>query len=59
MATSEDDVVLDPFLGSGTTAAVASKLGRKFVGTELNPDYIEIADTRLQHLGLKTKRVTR
>lgn len=59
IATSEDDVVLDPFLGSGTTAAVASKLGRKFVGTELNPDYIEIANTRLQHLGLKTKRVTR
>lgn len=47
IATSEDDVVLDPFLGSGTTAAVASKLGRKFVGTELNPDYIEIANSHV------------
>lgn len=34
-----DDVVLDPFMGSGTTAGVALKLGRRYLGCELNPEY--------------------
>ena len=42
----EGDIVLDPFLGSGTTALVAQKLGRKWIGIELNPDYIEIIKRR-------------
>lgn len=41
--TDKGDIVLDPFIGSGTTAKVSKKLGRKYVGIELNPDYIEIA----------------
>ena len=41
-------VVLDPFMGSGTTAVVARKLGRNWVGIELNPDYIKIAERRLR-----------
>lgn len=41
-------IVLDPFLGSGTTAVVAQKLGRGYVGIELNPEYIEIAENRLK-----------
>lgn len=47
-------VVLDPFMGGGgTTALVARKLGRQYVGFELNPEYIEIAQKRLQkELGL-------
>jgi len=40
-------VVLDPFMGSGTTALVARNLSRKFIGIELNPKYIEIAEKRL------------
>ena len=40
-------VVLDPFLGSGTTAMVAKKLGRSYIGIELNPEYIELARTRI------------
>ena len=40
-------VVLDPFLGSGTTALVAKRLGRHFVGIELNPKYVEIARRRI------------
>lgn len=43
-------LVLDPFMGAGTTAFVAKKLGREFLGFELNPDYIKIAETRLKTL---------
>ena len=43
----EGGVVLDPFLGSGTTAAVAKKLGRHYVGIELNPDYCVLAQERI------------
>ena len=39
--------VLDPFLGSGTTAVVAKKLGRSYIGIELNPEYIVMAKDRL------------
>tara|TARA_R110002110_G_scaffold3117_2_gene16095 strand:+ start:324 stop:1247 length:924 start_codon:yes stop_codon:yes gene_type:complete len=44
--SSEGDVVLDPFFGSGTTGWVAQRLGRKWIGIELNPEYIEIAKQR-------------
>ena len=40
-------VVADPFMGAGTTALVAARLGRKFIGCELNPAYIEIANRRI------------
>jgi len=40
-------IVLDPFLGSGTTAVVARKLGRKYIGIELNQKYITLAEKRL------------
>lgn len=39
--------VLDPFMGSGTTGAVAARLGRKSIGIELNPDYLDIAMRRI------------
>jgi DNA modification methylase len=39
--------VLDPFTGSGTTGAVAISLGRRFVGVELNPAYVELAHRRI------------
>ncbi|HEC90697.1 MAG TPA: site-specific DNA-methyltransferase, partial [Alphaproteobacteria bacterium] len=41
------DVVLDPFFGTGTTGAVAKKLGRRFIGIEREKDYAEIAEKRL------------
>jgi len=40
-------IVLDPFIGSGTTAIVARVLGRKFIGIELNPEYVAMAQKRL------------
>jgi hypothetical protein len=39
--------VLDPFAGSGTTGAVAKRLGRGFIGIELNPDYIGLCEERI------------
>jgi len=44
------DFVLDPFFGSGTVGLVCQKLGRRFVGIELNPDYADLAVERLQTL---------
>lgn len=41
------DLILDPFMGAGTVALVAKKLGRDYIGVELNPGYIEIANQRL------------
>lgn len=43
----ENGIVLDPFMGAGTTALVAKKLDRNYIGFELNPDYIKIAEKRL------------
>ena len=44
--SSEGDIVLDPFFGSGTTGWVAQRLGRKWIGIEINPDYVKIAEKR-------------
>jgi hypothetical protein len=43
-----DGVVLDPFMGSGTTGVAAVKLGRKFIGIEIDPKYFDIACKRIQ-----------
>ncbi len=43
-----NDIVLDPFLGSGTTSVVAKKLGRKYIGIEQNPQYCAWAEKRLE-----------
>ena len=45
----ENGTVLDPFMGAGTTAVVARKLNRNYIGYELNPEYIKIANNRLQN----------
>ena len=44
----EQGIVLDPFFGAGTTGLVALKQNKKFIGIELNPDYIKIAEARLK-----------
>lgn len=46
-------VVLDPFVGSGTTAVVAIQLGRKYVGIDLNPEYVTIAENRIKNVQIK------
>ncbi|MGQ9510251.1 MAG: DNA-methyltransferase [Thermodesulfobacteriota bacterium] len=47
---SESAVVLDPFVGSGTTAVAAKKLGRKYIGIDTNREYVEIALKRLENI---------
>lgn len=46
--SKEGDIILDPFMGSGTTAVVAKKLKRNFIGIEISPKYINIATQRLK-----------
>lgn len=48
--TNKGDVVLDPFMGSGTSAAVAKKLGRHYLGYETVPEYCDIANERLSKI---------
>jgi site-specific DNA-methyltransferase (adenine-specific) len=49
-SSKEGDVVFDPFLGSGTTSVVAKKLGRHYVGVEIDPDFCCLAEKRLEHV---------
>lgn len=46
--TFEGDLVLDPFAGSGTTCLAARQAGRHYIGYELNPDYVQLAQARLK-----------
>ncbi|HDY87740.1 MAG TPA: site-specific DNA-methyltransferase [bacterium] len=49
-------IVLDPFFGSGTVGLVAKKLNRDYIGIELNPEYIKMAEKRIRgKMGLFVK----
>ena len=47
-SSSPGDLVLDPFIGAGTAAVVAERLGRDWIGIESNPVYIEAAQNRIR-----------
>lgn len=53
-STKPGDYVLDPFFGSGTVGVVSQEHGRKYVGIELNPEYVAMASDRLRAKGLKS-----
>lgn len=48
--SKEGDIVYDPFMGSGTTALAAKMLGRHYIGSELNPEYAQMSEERLNIL---------
>lgn len=57
-----DGVVFDPFVGSGTTCVVAKKLGRNWIGCDISPEYIQLAEKRLRGysaLHFKEEKITR
>ena len=45
--TKEGDIIYDPFMGTGTTAVVAMKMKRNFIGSEIDKNYIEFANKRI------------
>jgi site-specific DNA-methyltransferase (adenine-specific) len=47
--------IYDPFMGSGTTAVACERLGRKWIGSEINPDYVKIAEKRIANERAQTK----
>ena len=50
MVTPKGGIVLDPFMGSGTTGIACRKLNYGFIGIELEPDYIKIAKARIDSI---------
>ncbi len=48
MSSDVGDIVLDPFVGTGTTAIAAKKLGRSFIGIDIDPKYVEITNKKLE-----------
>src|SRR5262249_42294892 len=48
--TQEGDLVLDPFVGSGTSALAAIVMGRHYVGIEVKPEYVQLAEETIAHL---------
>ena len=49
MSTDDSDIVLDPFMGTGTTAIAAKRLGRNYIGLELDNKYVSIANDKLKY----------
>jgi len=50
VGSDKDDVVLDMFMGSGTTGEACMNTGRKFIGIEKNPEYFDMAVERLNKI---------
>jgi site-specific DNA-methyltransferase (adenine-specific) len=55
LTTDENDIVLDPFSGTGTTALAAKHLGRKYIGFELDSKYVEISQKKLEQVESNSK----
>lgn len=55
MSSDENDIIFDPFSGTGTTAIAAKKLGRNFIGFELDEDYVKITNDKLTSIKANSK----
>jgi site-specific DNA-methyltransferase (adenine-specific) len=49
LCTRENQIVLDPYMGSGTTCIAAKLLKRKYIGIEMEPEYYKIAEARINY----------
>lgn len=56
-STQENEIVLDCFMGSGTTAVACKELGRNYIGFEINPKYYQIAIDRLKGITQKDRKL--
>jgi site-specific DNA-methyltransferase (adenine-specific) len=56
-SSHEGDLVLDPFCGSGTTLAVADRLGRRWIGVDISPIAVDLAAKRLSPTSFEVRRV--
>jgi site-specific DNA-methyltransferase (adenine-specific) len=54
MITPPGGVCLDPFMGSGSTGVAAVRLGFRFIGCEMSPEYLAIAEKRIAHASNET-----
>ncbi|MBN1383535.1 MAG: DNA adenine methylase [Elusimicrobia bacterium] len=50
MSSGKGDIVFDPFMGTGTTAIAAKKLGRRYIGIDIDPNYVEITNKKLKEV---------
>jgi site-specific DNA-methyltransferase (adenine-specific) len=50
MNSDAGDIVIDPFIGTGTTAIAAKKLGRKYIGIDIDSQYVEITKSKLEQV---------
>jgi len=50
VSVEENEIILDPFVGSGTTAVACKIMHRRYIGVDINPDYVQIAEKRLKDL---------
>jgi len=55
--TYKNDIILDPFMGSGTSLVAAEILGRRWIGIELSPNYCKVAQERVQHFIDRNKQI--
>lgn len=53
ICTDKDDIVLDPLIGTGTTALAAKRLGRKFIGIDNSEEYVEVSKEKLKEIDVK------
>ena len=54
MTTNENDIVLDPFIGAGTTALAAKRLGRNYIGIDIDPKYKKIVADKLKKVNYRS-----
>jgi len=54
--TSEDDLIVDPYCGTGTTLVASKKLGRNYIGFEIDSEYFKIAEERLKNAFVTDKK---